>query len=81
MTQPSTTAPATNPATARAPRRLATLGQVRREMGAVYADAREGRIPPGDASRLVYVLGQIAGVIEGEHIERRLSDLEEKVRP
>ena len=64
--------------TPKAPKRLATLGQVRREMGAVYTDAREGRIPPGDASRLVYVLGQVAGVIEGEAVEKRLTELERK---
>lgn len=65
--------------TPRAPRRLSTLSQVRREMSAVYADAREGRIPTGDASRLVYVLGQIAGVIEGESVEARIAALEKLV--
>lgn len=73
MTQQSNTAPP------RAPRRLATLGAVRREMTAVYRDMREARIPSQDGSRLVYALGQIAGVIESEAIEARISDLEKKV--
>lgn len=64
-----------------APKRLANLSHVRREMGAVYADAREGMIPPGDASRLVYVLGQLAGVIEAESVERRIFALEKRVSP
>lgn len=68
------------PAT-RAPKRLNTLGQVRREMTAVYQDMREGVIQTQDGSRLVYALSQIAGVIETEQIERRLESIEKQVKP
>ena len=63
-----------------APRRLATFAQIRKEMGKVYSDAREGVIPTGDASRLIYCLGQIGSVLESEHIENRICALEKKVK-
>ena len=66
-------------ASTKAPKRLATLGAVRREMTAVYRDMRENVIPTQDGSRLVYALGQIAGVIENEVIETRITDLEERL--
>ena len=78
MTQP---APADIIPAIRAPKRLNTLGQVRREMTAVYQDMREGVIQTQDGSRLVYALGQIAGVIETEQIERRLESIEKQVKP
>lgn len=65
----------------RAPKRLNTLAQVRREMSAVYQDMREGVIQTQEGSRLVYALGQIAGVIETEQIERRLESIEKQVKP
>lgn len=76
MTQP---APAVIIPAIRAAKRLNTLGQVRREMTAVYQDMREGIIQTQDGSRLVYALGQIAGVIETEQIERRLESIEKQV--
>ena len=78
MTQ---TAPALIIPAIRAPKRLNTLVQVRREMSAVYQDMREGVIQTQDGSRLVYALGQIAGVIETEQIERRLESIEKQVKP
>lgn len=57
---------------------IRTLKQVREEMARVYADARQGRLPAGEASRLTYVLGQLAGVIEGEAVEQRLIELERR---
>ena len=68
------------PAAISAPKRLATLGQVRREMTAVYRDMRELVIPPSDGSKLIYALGQIAAVIETEQIENRIGDLEKLTR-
>lgn len=50
-------------------------------MTAVYQDMREGVIQTQDGSRLVYALGQIAGVIETEQIERRLESIEKQVKP
>ena len=56
---------------------LARLDGCRAEMAAVYREARNGRIELGDATRLVYVLAQIARVLELSEIERRLDRLEE----
>lgn len=78
MTQP---APAVIIPAICAPKRLNTLGQVRREITAVYQDMREGVIQTQDGSRLVYALGQIAGVIETEQIEHRLESIEKQVKP
>lgn len=64
----------------KAPRRLATFAQIRKEMSKVYSDAREGLIPTGDASRLIYCLGQIGSVLESEHIENRICTLEKQVK-
>ena len=46
------------------------------EMSRVYRDMESGRRDSQDGSRLVYVLTQIAKVLELTEIERRLVTLE-----
>lgn len=56
--------------------RLASLRAVRREMSAVYADARAGEIEAGTGSRLIYMLGQVGSILQAEIAETRLAKLE-----
>jgi hypothetical protein len=51
---------------------------VRVEMARVYREMEDGRRDSQDGGRLVYVLTQIAKVLELTEIERRLIRLEEK---
>lgn len=62
--------------TPRAARRLATVADVRIEAAKVYREARERRLAVGDASRLVYILTQIAGLISTGDLEQRIAELE-----
>jgi hypothetical protein len=55
---------------------LADLDSVRREMSRVYRECRRKKIRPEDGSRYVFMLGQIAKVLEVVQIERRLDALE-----
>jgi hypothetical protein len=48
------------------------------ELSALYRDARAGRIPPSEATRLAYVVRQIADLLEIERIELRLDELERR---
>ena len=57
--------------------RLDTVRRVRREMARVYAEARDGRRPVGDAARLAYILVQIGRMIDGAELERRIEALEQ----
>ena len=56
--------------------RLTTVGGVRREMAAVYTDARSGRLDPTAASKLTYMLTSIAKVMEVSDFEARIAALE-----
>jgi hypothetical protein len=47
-------------------------------MARVYREAESGRRDPAEASKLVYILGQIGRVLEVVEIETRLRALEEK---
>ena len=55
---------------------LHSLEALKREMGKVYRDMRQGRIDTQDGTRLVYVLSQMAKVHEIAVLEKRLTDLE-----
>ena len=55
---------------------LETLTDVRREMARVYRHMRHGRIDTQDATRMTYVLSQIARIIETEELETRIARLE-----
>ena len=57
---------------------LDRLDGVRLEMSRVYRDMESGARDSQDGSRLVYVLTQIAKVLELTEIERRLGALEDQ---
>jgi hypothetical protein len=57
---------------------LNTLGGVRREMARIYREAESGKRETSEASRLVYMLGQIGKALELAEIEARLKALEVK---
>ena len=59
---------------------LDRLEGVRREMSRVYRDMESGKRDSQDGSRLVYVLTQIAKVLELTEIERRLTAVEDRTR-
>lgn len=55
---------------------LATLTDVRREMGKVYREMRLTKIDTQDGTRLTYVLSQIGKLIQQAEIEARIEALE-----
>jgi hypothetical protein len=60
------------------PRRpvLKTLPDVRREMARVYREMRRGRLETQDATRMTYVLTQIAKIIQTAELEARIEAVE-----
>lgn len=58
---------------------LKSIDDVRLESARVYRDMRTQKIPTHDGTRLVYVLAQIGKMIELNDIEKRISQLEEKL--
>jgi hypothetical protein len=58
---------------------LKTIDDIRLEMAKVYRDMKLQKIPTHDGTRLVYVLAQIGKMIEVHEIEKRVSQLEEKL--
>ena len=68
------------PAPQRRKAQLDKLEGVRREMSRVYRDMESGKRDSQDGSRLVYVLTQIAKVLELTEIERRLTAVEDCTR-
>ena len=57
---------------------LNTLGGVRREMARIYREAEAGKRDTAEATKLVYILGQIGKALELAEIEARLKTLEVK---
>ena len=57
---------------------LKTLRGVRSEMAATYREMRTGVLESSEGTRFVYVLTQIAKVLEVAELERRLALLEAK---
>jgi len=55
---------------------LETLTDVRREMARVYRQMRHGRIDTQDATRMTYVLSQIAKIIETTQLDARIEAVE-----
>ena len=47
-------------------------------MARIYRDAESGKRDTAEASKLVYILGQIGKVLELTEIERRLTVLEDR---
>lgn len=57
---------------------LSSPVDVRREQAKVYREARGGRIDKQDASKLIWMLGEIRKSIETEEIEKRIAELEQR---
>lgn len=55
---------------------LATLDDVRREMGKLYREARSGMIDTRDATRLAYILGEMVKLFAVRELEQRVKVLE-----
>jgi len=55
---------------------LETLTDVCREMARVYRHMRHGRIDTQDATRMTYVLSQIAKIIQTAELEARVAAVE-----
>lgn len=55
---------------------LTKLSDVRREMGAIFWEAREKRLLVADATKLGYLLSLVAKVIENGDLEERLEAIE-----
>lgn len=58
------------------PIKLDTLRHLRDELGRVYREARIGKIPTQDATRLAFVLGQLREMVLAMELERRVEILE-----
>ena len=55
---------------------LEALTDVRREMARVYRQMRHGRIDTQDATRMTYVLTQIAKIIQVSELDARIEAVE-----
>ena len=55
---------------------LESFTDVRREMARVYRHMRHGRIDTQDATRMTYVLSQIAKIIQTAELEARVAAVE-----
>jgi len=62
--------------TAAAPRSLTRLEHVRAELARVYRETRTGKIKTQDATRLCYLLVNLAKIIETSDLESRIAALE-----
>jgi hypothetical protein len=67
------------PAPRRRPR-LDTLAKIRREIVALYHEARERRLDALDASRMGNLLAVAARLLEGQELERRIEALEQQAK-
>jgi hypothetical protein len=57
-------------------KRVATTGDLMRELNAVYRDMRVGRLPTADGSRMANCLDIMRRTIEAGDHERRIRELE-----
>ena len=60
---------------------LTKIEHVRGEMASVYRQCRAGNIDSQEAGRLTYILVSLAKLIEQDDLERRVEEMERKVRP
>ena len=60
--------------------RLATAADVRREMADLYRQARTGQVDIADASRLGYLLAQLAQMVRIDDLEQRTAAIERALR-
>jgi hypothetical protein len=56
--------------------RLNSASAVARELGRLYKDARHGRVEPGDATKLAYILDLLRKSLESADLEQRLEAVE-----
>ncbi|TVO65940.1 hypothetical protein [Denitromonas ohlonensis] len=69
--------PESTPAKRRVPPiKLHTLRDIKTELGKVYREARAGKLEPQDATRLAYLLRQIADLTVQTDLEDRITALE-----
>lgn len=61
-------------------RQLDTIRLIQREMGRVYAEARRNRMKMDRAKGLVYILGQLAGLVKVGDLEDRLAAIEARIK-
>jgi hypothetical protein len=57
--------------------RLATVKEVRLELARLYREAREGKVPAGDAAKFAFLLDRIRACIVDHELEARVEKLEE----
>lgn len=60
--------------------KLAKVRDCRRELAKLYAEARNGEIEPADATRLAYILTQLATMIRETELEQRIETLENRCK-
>lgn len=60
--------------------RLGTAAEVRMEMARLYRDARAGKVEVGDATKLAYILTQLATLMRIDDLEARTAALERVLR-
>lgn len=60
--------------------RLSTVRDLRREMGKVYAEARNGSLPTAEAARLTWMLQTLVAVIRDSELEQRIIALENSTK-
>ncbi len=60
--------------------RLGNIKDVRREMATIYKEARTGKIPTQEATRLVYILISLGNMIKDTELEERLTTLEKNIK-
>ena len=56
--------------------RLGTAAEVRMEMARLYRDARVGQVEVGTATKLAYILTQLATLMRIDDLEQRTAALE-----
>lgn len=63
-----------------AKKRLKTLDDLRRYMADAINRVEGGELDPGVAGRLTYMVNVLKSVIEGGDLEKRLAELERRMR-
>jgi hypothetical protein len=61
--------------------RLSDCRDIRRELAALYRDARFGEVATADASRLANILDILRRAVESGDLEQRLERLENRLDP
>ena len=60
--------------------RLGTAAEVRMEMARLYREARTGQVEVGDATKLAYILTQLATLMRIDDLEQRTAALERALK-